>query len=119
MIVRVFAPWFVHVSATPDAESVTSSLNVTSGVVEIATPVAPFAGFVDATNGAASPDVPVIEMSSTPIISSVLGASVIRIRTSTSGWLSAAAGSCALTGVTSVAVPPWLASATNPAGTLV
>ena len=59
-------------------------------------------------------------MSSTPTHSSLPTALVVMMRTCTSGWLLAAAGRTTDTGVTSVAVlGPVVASATNPAGTLV
>ena len=62
----------------------------------------------------------VTEMSSTPTHSSIPGASVVMIRTSTTGWLFAAAGRVTLTGVTSVArLGPVVASATYPAGRFV
>ena len=59
-------------------------------------------------------------MSSTPIHSSLPTAFVVMTRTSTSGWLSAAAGSTTQTGVTRVGLArPVVASATNAAGTFV
>ena len=47
--------------------------------------------------------VPVTEMSSTPVIVSLPGASLVMTLTLTSGWLSAAAGRTAATGVVAAA----------------
>ena len=83
----------------------------------------------DTTSGLAAPSTdggvgpvgePVTWMSSMPIHSSLLTAFVVMMRTWTTGWLSAAAGSAAATGVTRVArLGPLEASATKPAGTFV
>ena len=67
--------------------------------------------------GFVGPSALTIEMSSMPTHSSLPTASVVIIRTWTSGWLSAAAGKVALTGVTSVArLGPVVASATKAGG---
>ncbi len=61
----------------------------------------------------------VMLMSSMPTHSSLLTALVVRTRTCTCAWLSAASGSVTSTAVTCVAVPAVVASATKPLGRLV
>src|SRR3982750_2000716 len=97
------------------------SLKLMTTLDPCATLAAPLAGVVLETFGADSPvGVPVIEMSSIPIHSSLPAASVVMIRTWTRDWLSAAAGRVPLTGVTSEArLGPEDASATKPAGRFV
>jgi hypothetical protein len=110
-----------HSSVNAFGVVVTFSLKVMTMADVTAMFVAPAAGVVPFTVGARSPiGVPVTLMSSMPIHSSLLAASVVMILTCTTGWLPAAAGSVTLTGVTSVArLGPEEASATKPAGRLV
>ena len=98
----------------------TGSLKLTVMFESTGTPVAPSAGSVDCTVGAASEADAVTEMSSTPTHSSLPVAFAVMIRSCTTGWFATAAGSETFTGVTSVArLGPVVASATNAAGTFV
>src|SRR6188474_1730876 len=117
--VNAWLPTTEQVSAKAAAGAETGSLKVTVTFAPPPTSVAPFAGVVERTDGAASAVVPVTEILSTPIHSSEPGASVVIQRTCTMGWPAAAAGSGTLTEVTSSAAPAIDASATKAAGTFV
>src|SRR5689334_1487314 len=102
----------------PEAR-LTGSLNVTLRFEPTMMSVAPADGTVDWTNGASS-SAAIAEMSSTPTHSSAPTALAVMIRTCTSDWSLAAAGSPTSTGVTSPArFGPSVASSTKPAGRLV
>ncbi len=117
--VNAWLPTTEHVMANADDGAETGSLKVTVTFAPPPTSVAPFAGVVARTDGAASAVVPVTLMLSTPIHSSEPTASVVIQRTCTIGWPAAAAGSGTLTKVTRSAALGVEASATKAAGTFV